>query len=145
MDIETLRRIFAHVCLVGILAIPLFAAQQQQGEFVRRKFDEFIADRSLARDDMKARLDSFYDNGLKNEPTARAYIIIYRGKYHTSRYTSSVVRNYLTLRGLSATHVTIVYGGYRNKPTMELWIVPENDPPPKPTPTFFPKRDNKGS
>src|SRR2546421_7502242 len=135
MNAEASERLSAYICLMVLLTGSLFAQEKhrssyfptnlaQQGGSVARRFDEFIIDRSLATDDMKARLDSFYDNGLKNEPASRAYIIFYRGRHLISRYTPSTVKNYLILRGLSATHIKTIYGGYRDKPTIELWIVP---------------------
>ncbi len=104
------------------------------------KFDEFVITRDFSIDDAKARMDAFYDDGLKNKPTFLAYVILYRGKCRWSRYTLRATKKYLMLRGLSAGRIRTVDGGYRDEPTMELWIVPQGGQPPRPTPTYRSKR-----
>ena len=103
-------------------------------DYYGSKFDEFVTNSAI--DDVKARLDGFYDKGLKTTPNSTAYVILYRGKCRTSRYTLRVVKNYLMLRRLPAHRIKLLYGGYRDEPTMELWIVPKGASWPKPTPTY---------
>jgi hypothetical protein len=107
---------------------------------VATKFDEFVTS-DLAIDDVKVRLDEFYDQGLKNKPRSRAYVILYRGRHRRSRYSLRATREYLILRKLPRGRITTIGGGYRDEPTMELWVVPEGAEPPKPRPTYFQTRN----
>jgi len=106
------------------------------------KFDEFETG-GIAIDDVKARLDNFYDNGLKNKPESLAYIILYRRKCETSRYTLEAFRNYLKLRGLPSRRIKMKKGGYRSQPTVELWVLPKDTHPPTPSPQYVQKRGSK--
>nr|MBA2340867.1 hypothetical protein [Pyrinomonadaceae bacterium] len=100
-----------------------------------RKFDEFP---SISFDDDKARLDNLAIE-LQNNPGARGYVIVYGGR--TSRAGSADAlgnraQNYLvTKRGVDASRLVIVNGGYRERDTFELWLVPQGAPAPTPTPT----------
>lgn len=125
-----------HVIRVSYQQVLAGRGQEQGSE----KFDEFVITRDFSIDDAKARVDTFYDNGLKNKPNFLAYVILYRGKCRSSRYTLRATKKYLMLRGLSKGRIRMVPGGYRDEPTMELWIVPEDAPPPKATPTYSSKR-----
>lgn len=104
-----------------------------------RRFDEFP---SVAFDDDKARLDNLTIE-LQNNPGARGQIIIYAGR--TSRagqadYMATRTRNYLvTTRGIDASRLIIVNGGYRERDTYEIYIVPQGAEPPQPTPTVAPE------
>jgi hypothetical protein len=94
------------------------------------KFDEFVT-KGLSIDEVKARLDGFYDQGLKNNPGWLAYIVLYRSKSRSSRYSLSATRKYLILRGFPARKIKTINGGYRDEPLMELWVVPPGADPPK--------------
>lgn len=92
---------------------------------------------------IKYHLDLFY-NQLLTEPNAQAYLIFYRGRRGSLTQNQSYAKNYLDLRGgLLSERIKAVYGGYRENPTMELWIVPGGAEFPKPTPTYRPKRHGK--
>jgi hypothetical protein len=41
---------------------------------------------------------------------------------------------------VSASRIKVMFGGYREAPIMELWIVPRGRHAPIPTPNRFPKR-----
>ncbi len=110
---------------------------------------------------------------LKENPTAKAYLIFY-GQYcndcsFTYKYSRSgqltgeeriiyldssktitgILRkekNYLLKQhGIDASRVITINGGYRKWQAIELWIVPQGGEAPKPKPETFPKkkRNNK--
>ncbi|HYY43246.1 MAG TPA: PEGA domain-containing protein, partial [Pyrinomonadaceae bacterium] len=103
-----------------------------------RRFDEFP---SIAFDDDKARLDNLAIE-LQNNPGSTAYIIVYGGR--TSRADSADrlgtrASQYLVgTRGIDASRVVVVNGGYRETNAFELWLVPQGATPPQPTPTVQP-------
>lgn len=100
-----------------------------------RKLDEYG---KLMPKDEEARLDNFMIE-LMSDPTAQAHIISYNAS--TSRpgdaqKAADRAKDYLIRkRGLDPSRVVTVTGGSREKPTVELWIVPSGAPLPKPTPT----------
>lgn len=100
-----------------------------------RKLDEY--GKLMAKDET-ARLDNFAIE-LMNDPLAQSYILAYNGS--TSRpgdaqKAADVVKDYLIKsRGLDPSRVVTVDGGYREQPTIELWLVPSGAEPPKATPT----------
>ena len=97
-----------------------------------RKSDEFG---EIARNDEKARLDNFAIL-LQNEPGARGYVIAYAGRNSRSgegRRRAERARDYLvSTRGLDASRIVIVDGGFRESAATELWIVPPGAEPPRP-------------
>ena len=99
------------------------------------RFDEFP---STTFDDDKARLDNLAIE-LQNNPTARGHVIVYAGRGTrpgTADRLGARARNYLTsTRGIDAGRLTIVNGGYRERNTYEIWLVPPGAEPPQPTPT----------
>ena len=103
-----------------------------------RKFDEFP---SVAFDDDKARLDNLAIE-LQNAPTAQGYIIVYGGSASRAGQADRLgarARNYIVnTRGIDAGRVVVVNGGYRERDTFEVWVVPQGAQPPQPTPTSQP-------
>lgn len=112
-------------------------------------FDSFG---DICCDEEKARLDNFAVN-LQQQPDTTGYIIFYGGKLHNYPYCHSARRRlprrgesraraarmkpYLVdTRGLDASRVVVVDGGYRESWTAELWIVPRGANPPTPSPTI---------
>ncbi|HSS20865.1 MAG TPA: hypothetical protein VLL54_12380 [Pyrinomonadaceae bacterium] len=93
---------------------------------------------SCSFDDQKARLDTL-GTELQNDPTSRTYIIAYGGR--TSRMgqadlLSTRARDYLTTnRGIDASRISVMNGGFREEDCVELWIVPSGGEPPTATPT----------
>jgi hypothetical protein len=93
---------------------------------------------NVAFDDEKARLDNFAI-ALQNEPGSQGYIIGYSGR--TGRRGEGIARaerakNYLvTSRGLEASRIITVDGGYREALEVELWLVPQGVTAPAATPT----------
>ena len=100
-----------------------------------RRFDEFP---SVAFDDDKARLDNLAIE-LQNNPGAIGYVIVYGGRHSRAGHAEILgerTRNYLVdTRGIEASRVQIVKGGYRERAAYELWLLPPGAQPPPPTPT----------
>lgn len=103
-----------------------------------RRIDEYG---DIRVGDEKQRLDAF--NGeLQKDPTAQGYLVCYGGR--RSRATEAQRRcdrakNFLVVsRTMDAARVVTVDGGYREKPTTELWLVPSGVTPPSASPTVDP-------
>jgi hypothetical protein len=111
--------------------IPLKATS-----IVNRKFDEC---NNCTFDDQKARLDNLAVE-LQNDPSARAYIIAYNGRTSPLGKIDVLMtraREYLvSQRGIDASRLVLMNGGYRETDSVELWIVPSGAQPPQATPTI---------
>ncbi len=139
------------LCLF-ISASTAFAQQEA------RKFDEMP---QINCEDAKARLDNLAIQ-LQQDPTTKGYIIFYGGKsYHHYVYSKKTKQyvgvqllprrgeararmfpwiDYLTnIRGVDASRVEVIDGGYRENPMMEFWIAPSGAKPPTPTPKLTEK------
>ncbi len=103
-----------------------------------RRFDEFP---SIAFDDDKARLDNLAIE-LQNNPGATAYIIVYGGRTspvgHADLLGARARAYVVQTRGIDASRVVVVNGGYRETNAFELWLVPQGAAPPQATPTVRP-------
>jgi hypothetical protein len=103
------------------------------------KFGEYITPDLSAN---KAQLDKFV-NALQIDPLAQGYIIAYGGR--TSRpedaqKAADNATNYtMHTRSLDGARTLSGTGGYREQPTVELWIAPAGGTPPEATPTVDPK------
>lgn len=129
--------------IIGLFMLASSAgliAQEQESRSAARKFDEFVIDNKFAFDDMKTRLDSYLVDGLMMEADSQAYIIFYRGRRGSSLYKPWQIRNYMKMRNFPVNRTKIFYGGYRDEPMMELWILPKGAAAPKSTPAAPPKR-----
>ena len=102
---------------------------------VAQEFDEC---NSCSLNDQKARLDNLGVE-LQNDPSARAYIIAYGGRMSPlgqGQKLMSRAREYLVShRGIDASRLTVVNGGFREEDSVELWLVPSGAAAPQPTPT----------
>jgi hypothetical protein len=102
---------------------------------VAQEFDEC---NSCSLNDQKARLDNLVVE-LQNDPSTRAYIIAYGGRMSPlgqSQKLMSRAREYLVShRGIDASRLTVVNGGFREEDSVELWLVPSGAAAPQPTPT----------
>jgi hypothetical protein len=100
-----------------------------------RKLDEYG---NVAFDDEKARLDNFAIE-LQNTPGSQGYIIGYsgrRGRRGEGIARAERAKNYLvTSRGLEASRIITVDGGYREELAVELFIVPSGATTPTASPT----------
>ena len=139
------RILFALILLMTAVQSNVLASGiiKRQSETVARKFDEFDLT-EIHYDDMQARLDGFVTDALMKEPDSRAYLILYRRRSSYSRFRPWQLWDYLVnIRRLPANRVKVVYGGYRNAPMLELWIVPNGAPDPKATPAIAIKKHRK--
>jgi hypothetical protein len=111
---------------------------------VAREFDEC---NSCSLDDQKARLDNLAVE-LQNDPSTRAYILAYGGRMSPLGQVEKLMsrsRDYLiTQRGIDASRIEVVNGGFREEDSVELWIVPSGAAAPKPTPTVQAGEVNPG-
>src|SRR2546421_1195966 len=91
-----------------------------------------------AFDDTKARLDNLAIE-LQNNPTSQGYIIVYSGVSSRSGQADRLItraKDYLvTTRGIDASRLNVINGGFRDTDYFELWVVPQGAQPPIPTPT----------
>lgn len=81
---------------------------------------------------------------LENDPKKSSYIIVYAGrksKKDEAKIVASRMKDYLiNKRGVSPSRIEAIDGGYREKPSLDIWLVPEGKEPPKPTPTLNPNQ-----
>ena len=102
---------------------------------VAREFDECD---NCTFDDQKARLDNLAVK-LQTDPSARAYIIAYGGRYSPLAQVEVLMkraRDYMIeQRGIDGSRLTIVNGGFREADSVELWVVPSGAAAPRATPT----------
>lgn len=100
------------------------------------RFDEFG---NIANDDAKARLDN-YAVELQNNPNAAATIITYggrRGRANEAQRRFEFARDYLVnQRGIDASRIQTVDGGFREEASTELYIVPTGANQPTPSNTI---------
>jgi len=109
-------------------------------------------------DNTKGFLDYFSDELHKN-PSATGYVVFYGGRGYRYFNGSKFIRllpkrgeaearvswwkEYLVnTRNIDASRIEVVCGGYRERPIVEMWIVPSGATPPKPSPTLS-ERDIK--
>jgi hypothetical protein len=102
------------------------------------KIDEYG---NIRFNDEKARLDN-YAIELQNDPTSQGYLICYggrKGRAGEAQKRCDRAKGYLTTtRGIDASRVVTVDGGYREDLTVELWIVPSGATPPQASPSVDP-------
>lgn len=111
------------------------SSETESQNLVSRKIDEFGP---LTDCDLGARMDAFAME-LQNDSKTKGYIIFYQGedilpseieKPNRSKY---LYVDYLTEnRGIAPERIVLI-NSYRTLTATELWIVPENSEPPKPT------------
>jgi hypothetical protein len=121
-------------CAQSAQAVALVAPLKKT-VLVAREFDECV---NCTFDDQKARLDNLAVE-LQNDPTTRAYIIAYGGRMSPVGQVEKLMtraKDYIIRqRGIDASRLTIVNGGYREEDSVELWIVPSGAAAPQATPT----------
>jgi hypothetical protein len=115
--------------------VSTFVPPQPPRENPPRQFDICC---SCSYDDQKARLDNLAVE-LQNDPSTTAYIIAYAGRRSRAGQADKLnarARDYIVnQRGVDASRITVMNGGYREEDCVELWIVPSGAKPPRPTPT----------
>jgi len=95
----------------------------------------------LPNNQEKLRLDSFA-TALKNAPGAMGYVLTYgsrRGFAGEAKTIGERAKSYLVNeRDINAARISSVEGGFKEKLTVDLWLVPSGATPPKPEPTVDP-------
>src|SRR5215204_1296028 len=77
---------------------------------------------------------------LQGDPPVLAYIIVYAPRAGSrpdtaAAYGARMKKYLITERHLESDRLTVVDGGFREKLSYELWLVPEGAQPPSPRPT----------
>ncbi len=123
------------LCRQSAQASTIILAQEKK-VLVGREFDECD---NCSFDDQKARLDNLAVE-LQNDPTTSAHILAYGGRNSPIGQADRLMtraRDYLIQqRGIDASRIVIVNGGFRENDSVELWIVPSGAAAPRPTPTL---------
>lgn len=92
-------------------------------------------------EDEQARLDN-YAVELQNDPTAEGHVICYggrKGRVGEAERRCLRAKKYLVeRRGIEASRLLLVDGGFREELTVEAWLVPAGAAPPQPNPTVDP-------
>ena len=105
---------------------------------VGREFDTCCG---CSHDDLKARLDNLAVE-LQNDPSTTTYIFAYAGRTSPSGQAGRLLarsRDYLINdRGIDASRIIQVNGGFREEDCVEVWIVPRGAATPQPSPTVDP-------
>lgn len=121
-------------CAQSAQAVSIIAPIKKVA-IVAREFDECD---NCTFDDQKARLDNLAVE-LQNDPTTRAHIIAYGGRMspvgQVERLMSRAREYLVTQRGIDASRLVVVNGGFREDDSVELWVVPSGATAPQPTPT----------
>lgn len=120
-----------------------FVVAPEKKVIVAREFDEC---NNCTFDDQKARLDNLAVE-LQNDPSTTAYIIAYGGRESRLGQVEMLMkraRSYIVdQRGIDASRLVIVNGGFREADSVELWIVPAGAVAPRATPTVQAGEVNK--
>lgn len=105
---------------------------------VGREFDTCC---SCSYDDQKARLDNLAIE-LQNDPTTTTYVFAYGGRTSQVGQADRLLaraRDYLVnQRGIDASRIILVNGGFRGEDCVETWIVPRGATSPQASPTVQP-------
>lgn len=121
-------------CRQSAQSVAVVTARERR-MIVSREFDECD---NCTYDDQKARLDNLAVE-LQNDPSTRAYIIAYGGRYSPISQVEVLMkraRDYIVeQRGIDASRLAIVNGGFREGDSVELWVVPAGAEAPRATPT----------
>ena len=76
---------------------------------------------------------------LQSDPSTSAYIIAYGGRTSPLGQVEVLMtraRDYLvSQRGIDASRIVVMNGGFREDDSVELWMVPSGAKPPLATPT----------
>jgi hypothetical protein len=130
-------------CAQTVQAVAVIAPVEKK-IIVAREFDEC---NNCTFDDQKARLDNLAVE-LQNDPSTRGYIVAYGGRMSPVGQVNKLMsraRDYLvTQRGIDASRLVVVNGGFREEDSVELWIVPSGAAAPLPTPTVQAGEVNPG-
>jgi hypothetical protein len=120
------------LCLFLLLTSVSFAQTRMAQEYGDTSCEEEMA-----------HLDN-YAISLQVDPNLRGYIVVYGGRRGTRRRQMSArlyrIRRYLTTnRGIQARRIVTARGGFRERFTVELWLVPRGESIPATTSTVNPR------
>lgn len=120
-----------------MMSSTVFTQDVENSKTNARKTDQFPV---LTEDDHQARIDYFLAE-LQNQPDAKGYILFYQGEdalpaeIEIPNRAKDLYLNYaVNYRGFDPDRLFVI-NSYRQKTWTELWIVPKNAQPPKPTET----------
>jgi hypothetical protein len=123
--------IFRAIILCLSLLASSVVVMPQENISTSRKFDAFG---DLPADDAMAHLDNFA-LALSQSPNSTGYIVGYNEQqFLPGRFLRRLYGywDYLVnMRGINANRIKVLAGGYRNDSIVELWLVPNDEPPPK--------------
>ncbi len=129
---ESIKITIATLCIILIWAGHSFAQDAP-------KFDEFG---DVNCEDEMARLDNLAVQ-VQNEPETVGHIIVYggrSGRRGEARARASRIKTYLVkIRGMDASRILTIDGGYRENLMVEIWMWPRRLGVPKASPTIHPK------
>lgn len=129
---------------IFLLTLQFFAQEKPRA----LKFDEFQEPTETAfvnyQDEMSlTERGKRFGAQLRKQPGATAYIIYYRGRITESSYSHRLKNKLDRIRweirppnDYANETVKIINGGFRERTTIEFWIVPKTAEPPVPTPTI---------
>lgn len=140
---------------ISLLILTVFLLPASVRQEARKIAEVEIGDVSC--DNTKGYLDYLYGELYKN-PTAEAYIIYYGGRSYLNNIDSgrglyrrrrlfpkhgeaearvSYWKPYLiNTRDVEASRIEVICGSYRERPDVELWVVPAGAQPPQASPTL---------
>lgn len=79
-----------------------------------------------------------FAGALRSRPDSTGYLIIYtqfdKGPKRAQRVAGIARKEMVKDYGIESRRIKIIYGGHREYPVMELWIVPKGAPLPRPAP-----------
>lgn len=118
-----------------------------------RKIDEFG---DLSCDDITLRVGDFFEE-VKNLDNSKGYVFIYNGKLdyrakkksnypHQNEAKAEIenIKTRIKFYYFDKNRIVLIDGGFREKFTVEFWLVPNGATPPKPTPTLKKMKYRKG-
>ena len=125
-------------CVIALCMSSIVEAQQVIVDY-SSKFDEFYGS---GWESAMGRLDNFALD-LRNNPRMIGVLIVYGGKRSRrgeARAWSACLKGYLiSRRGIEASRIVMVNGGYRDDLTVELWETTDRKHIPNPEPQVKPK------
>jgi hypothetical protein len=129
-------KLFAPACCLLLLVFQLSLAQGNPKREVETEFHG--CDFELLH------LDNLF-LALQDNPAMRAHVIVYAPRVGSRANTASAfgarMKKYLVVsRKLDGDRLTVVDGGFREKLSYEIWLVPEGAETPSPKPTVSRKR-----
>ena len=118
-------------------------AHHTQSRRTPRKIDSYN-DKIRSGEAEQWHLEDFFKELIK-DPDSQAYIIAYGGREDNPgkahRYAQRAKNYMVEARGIVPSRIVTMDGGRREEFIVELWLVPNGSPSPKPTPTVTSKDD----